>query len=278
MIDLHVHTTCSDGTDSPAELVLAADDLGLAAVAICDHDTAAAYEDPAVATARTVITGIEVSVQFGPGTFHLLGYHIDPQHPAIRSFTAQLQAWRHERNLEMVERMAGLGLPVTMPALEAIAAGGVVGRPHMAQWLVEQGFAASLRDAFGRYLASGGPCYVPKRKVTEAEAIELVHAAGGAAVLAHPIQLRLDLDGTAAVVRRARDLGLDGLEAWHSDHSPELAERYRRLAAELGLVVTAGSDYHGDRKPTVQLGVIPGDIPPDEAILEPLAAAAARRR
>ncbi|MBI2299890.1 MAG: PHP domain-containing protein [Armatimonadetes bacterium] len=280
MIDLHAHTSCSDGSLSPGELVAEAEALGLSAIGVCDHDTMVGVP---LAWARRsnhlqVVSGIEISVEFRPGTFHLLGYHFDPRHPRFLDFVRQLQQWRMDRNALMLERLQACGVAVTEDELRELAGDGQVGRPHMARLMVVRGMVESVAEAFQRYLRKGGPCYVSKRRLQARAAIDLIHSAGGAAVVAHPVQLKLSHEALAAQVEAWQRLGLDGMEAWHSDHTPEMAAGYAALAKRLGLCVTAGSDYHGTVKPKVQLGMFPGEPPEDAAVLEPLLAAAERWR
>ena len=256
MIDLHCHTTCSDGTLTPAELVAAAEGLGLAAVAICDHDTVAAHllvEHP------RLWTGVELSVEFVPGTFHLLGYGVRPTDPALTAALAGVQAWRAERNEVILDLLATHGLPVTREEAFAAAGDAPLGRPHLARILVNKGVVGSIQEAFDRYFAAGRPCYAPKSRLTPQAAIDLVHAAGGAALLAHPYQLGLSDEALADQVAAWQALGLDGIEVYYSRHTPEQITRYQVLADELGLCVTAGSDFHGATKPDIALGQISGE-------------------
>lgn len=281
MIDLHAHTTCSDGTDSPAALVARAAELGLAALAICDHDTLAAYDEalPAAAAAGLgLIVGVELSLAFEPGTFHLLGYHLDRGSPELTSRLNEAQQWRAERNERMLERLAALGLPLDRSRLEDISGGGELGRPHVARALVEVGAVESIQAAFDRYLAKDGPAYVPKARLSAQDGIAAIHAAGGAAVLAHPYQLRLDDAALEAHVAACRRVGLDGIEVFYSQHNAEQIARYTALAERYDLVMTAGSDYHGTIKPGIALGQVPGPRPSDQALLAALAAAAERWR
>lgn len=280
MIDLHAHTQCSDGTDTPAELVARATELGLRALAICDHDTTDAYRDEAVRStpALRIVPGIELSIEFSGGTFHLLGLLIDPQHAAFDRFVAQLQQWRDDRNQEMLQILADHGFPLRDDDLAEVCSGGQLGRPHLALAMVNRGYVASKQDAFDQWLGSGRPCHLPKRKPQPREAIALVHEAGGAAVLAHPVQLGLGASELELQLTAWCRVGLDGLEAFHSAQSSELAAGYVDLARRHQLLVTAGSDYHGTVKPNVHLGLYPGTPPPDDELLGTLEAAAERWR
>jgi predicted metal-dependent phosphoesterase TrpH len=281
MIDLQLHTTCSDGSYSAAELVAAVQAAGLAAFSITDHDTVAAYDDPAVATLRgsaALVPGIELSCDMVHGTFDLLGYFLDVEHPRLRGTLAGLQAWRAQRGELMVEQMRQAGLPITLAEVRELAGAGQIGRPHLARVLVRNGAVDTVQEAFNRWLHDDSPFYVPKKELPPAEAIDLVHAAGGAAVLAHPYQTRLAGAELAQAVRGWRAAGLDGLEVYYSQHTPAMIAEYAALADELGLCVSAGSDFHGVTKPHIAIGGVAPGAPPDEVILDGLRAAAARWR
>ncbi|HAZ64965.1 MAG TPA: hypothetical protein DCZ72_15330 [Armatimonadetes bacterium] len=276
MVDLHSHTVHSDGTLTPTELLALADARGLQTIAITDHDQLDAYDDlPATPPRVELVVGVELSLTWPRGNLHLLGYHIDPANPALRATLRDLRAARVERNEEMVARLRAAGFDVSLEQLAALAGRAHIGRPHMAQALVDLGAVGSIAEAFHRYLADDSPLYVPRRDLSFAEGIELIHGAGGVAVLAHPAQTRLgERDLADAVVRWARD-GLDGLEVWYPSHTPRQRRAYRDLARRLQLIATAGSDFHGATKPGIELGQ-PGGRPPAEQIRADLAAAAAR--
>lgn len=277
MIDLHAHTTASDGSLTPTELVQLALSLGLTALAVTDHDTIdgvpEAVEAAAVAGTLEVVPGIEFSVDYIHGEFHLLGYFVDVAQPAFLSRVRYLQENRFNRNQVMVRLMQEQGFEITLADVEAEAGGGQIGRPHMARAMMRKGYVQSVQEAFNEYLADGKPLHVPKVKLDPAEAIELVHAAGGVAVLAHPRFLGFgDRDELFAELTRLRALGLDGLECYYSQHSPEQTETYLAMAAELDLVITSGSDFHGVSKPDVPLGVVFQGKPGAPELLERLRA------
>lgn len=275
-LDLHVHTTCSDGTVPPGDLLALARAEGLDLISVCDHDTVAAYAELSPDGSRpAVLPGIELSVDFPRGTFHLLGYGIDPVRPALTEPLRELAAWRGERNRRMIELLRAERIDITDEELSAIAE-GVPGRPHMARLLVAKGAVADVQEAFDRYLAQGRPCYVPKSRLEPADGIALVHAAGGAAVLAHPYQLRLDDHDLAEAVAEWAGLGLDGIECYYPQHSGPMTRCYESLAAAHGLCRTGGSDYHGAVKPSVRLGHVAGRIPDPETMLAELRAAVER--
>lgn len=279
MIDLHCHTTCSDGTLTPAELIAEAGVRGITTLAITDHDTLDAYDRlPPVLDVAELIRGIELSIDFPSGTFHLLGYLVDPHEPRLLATVEQLQAWRSERNELILDKLVDAGLPINADDMAALAEAGQVGRPHLARLLMRRGAVTSVQEAFDRYLAAGQPCYVPKSRLDLPTALDLLHGAGGAAVLAHPYQLKLsDADLTSHVAEWARR-GLDGIEVYYPVHTPAMLEFYDSLADAHGLVRTGGSDFHGALKPSIILGELGHELPPDEVILEPLRAAAERWR
>ncbi|MFN3648405.1 MAG: PHP domain-containing protein [Armatimonadota bacterium] len=280
MMDLHAHTTASDGTLSPTELVLLARDVGLTALAVTDHDTVEGVAEAIAAAEKTgleLVPGIEISVDYPHGELHLLGYYVDPQNEAFLSRVTYLQENRANRNQVMVRRMQELGIDVTWDDVLAEAGEGQVGRPHMARALVRKGYATSLPDAFERLVGDGKPLHVPKVRLDPREAIELVHQGGGAAVVAHPKYLGFDTEESlAAEIARLKECGLDGLECYYSQHSEEETERFLRVARELSLVVTGGSDFHGTTKDSVRLGRVYRNRPLDPALLGPIRAAAGR--
>ncbi|MCC7493083.1 MAG: PHP domain-containing protein [Fimbriimonadaceae bacterium] len=279
MIDLHTHTTCSDGTDRPAELLAAAAAAGLRAVAITDHDTVAAYQQVAPGgSAPELIAGVEMSCDLEPAMLDVLGYHVEPQHPVLQTTLRALHDWREERNVQIGARLQALGLPADYAAARALAGDGELGRPHFARVLLQRGAVESISEAFDRWLGSGKPAYLPKSRLTIGEAIDSIHAAGGAAVVAHPCFLRLADTALARQLREWRSLGLDGLEVHYPEHTARQRQLYAELATALGLLITVGSDYHGSIKPQITLGGLYPPLPADEAVLDPLRAAAERWR
>lgn len=259
LIDLHCHSTASDGTDTPTELVVAAREAGLDVLAITDHDTTAGWEDAAAALApgMTLVPGMELSCQspaVGGGTIavHLLAYLFDPAHPEFAAERVRLRAERTRRLRVMAERMAADGLPVDPVALLA-RAGPAAGRPHLARVLVEAGVVSSVSEAFDDLLSSRGGYYVSKEDTPLKRGVELVAAAGGVSVLAHcRAKVRGRVLSEDAIIELV-PLGLGGLEVDHIDHSEDDRVRLRQLAEELDLVTTGSSDYHGANK-TVRLG------------------------
>lgn len=244
MIDLHLHTTASDGMLSPSELVARASDARLSIIAITDHDTTAgtrAARDAACQAGIELISGIEISAVADGRDVHMLGYFIDAESAALRTFLDRQRTERRRRVVEMGERLASLGCPIDVAPILAAAGGRTVGRPQIAEALVRAGHAADRDDAFSRFLRFGAPGFVPRRGASPFDAIGVVHEAGGVVSMAHP-----GLTGCDRLIESMAAVGLDAIEARHSDHDAATEARYRALAAELGLLTTAGSDYHGD--------------------------------
>ncbi|MEW5932237.1 MAG: PHP domain-containing protein [Bacillota bacterium] len=259
--DLHVHTTASDGTWSPARVVGEAARLGLAGVGITDHDTVAGLPEALAAGERAgirVVPGIELGSEYGGEEVHVLGYFIDPGHPRLAGILTWLQEVRWRRLDRMVERVAELGLPVSRQRVAELAAGGTPGRPHLARAMVEAGYVGSVEEAFDRYLERGRPGYVPRPHLSPSDAVRVIRQAGGCAVLAHPGLLRDD-----GVIAELVGAGLGGIEARYPKHRPEQVEEYGRLGRRLGLIVTGGSDFHGPGVgPPAWLGevTVPADV------------------
>lgn len=257
MIDLHLHTTASDGTLGPAALVERAVAAGITTLSVTDHDTTAGLDEArAAATARgaAFVDGIEITAVHGGRDVHLLGYFLDPAAGPLQAFLTRQREDRIRRVREILDRLAALGLPLDARAVLARAGEGrrSVGRPHVAQALVDDGYVQSWDEAFERYLDTGRSAFVPRRGAAPADVIGVIHGAGGLAVLAHPGLSRID--DTVPALAAA---GLDAIEVRHPEHDAAAETRYRSMAASLGLAVTAGSDYHGDdgRKP-FRLGTI----------------------
>jgi predicted metal-dependent phosphoesterase TrpH len=256
LIDLHTHSTASDGTDSPAELVVAARTAGLDVVALTDHDTTVGWAAAATALppGLTLVRGLELSCRWNPPDgsrsteLHLLGYLVDPAHPELAATLNRLRTSRLDRARRMTERMAAAGVPVHWERVSQLAAGASAGRPHIARALVEAGIVDSVDEAFGTLLSSRSPYHEPKEDLDALVGVRLVLAAGGVPVFAHPLaRMRGRVVGEDAV-RAMADAGLAGLEVDHPDHTEADRERLRALAAELGLLVTGSSDYHGSNK------------------------------
>lgn len=259
-VDLHAHSLASDGTDSPAELIRKAHLAGLSAIALTDHDTTAGLAE-AASEARRVgvdfLPGIEISATYPrPGVMHLLGYGFDPDHPAIRQLTDDLQSSRVERNRFLIEQLNAVGVRIDEEELNAVAGNiGVVGRPHFAKLLALKGYVPHPQAAFRHYLGNDGRFRFDRYEPTPAEAISAVHAAGGLVSAAHPMQWRKEnFAQLAHELKSLADLGLDAVEVLHSDHRDSLVAELETLADRYGLLKTGGSDYHGGIKSWITLG------------------------
>lgn len=252
--DLHTHSVHSDGTTTIASNVHEAVALGLEGLAITDHDTTSGCVeafDEADGTGLQIIPGTEFSAEHEGWSVHVLGLWIDGADDALTTELDRLRNERLHRARAIVERFVGLGIAVSFDRVQQIAGAAPVGRPHIAQAVVEMGGAADTREVFDRFLADGGPAYVPKHAVDPCRAVELLRGAGGVAVLAHP-GLYAERSGESGmptdVIEEMVGAGLVGIEADHPDHTPVQRDHYRDVARVLGLVVTAGSDYHGEAK------------------------------
>jgi len=257
-VDLHVHTTASDGDLSPRECVAAAAREGLAAIAITDHDTTAGNAEAAAAGREfgiKVVPGVEVSCSHERFTIHLLGYYPDEDDERLAAMLAQLRSRREERNPRILARLAELGCPVDYDEVLEVSGGTVVGRPHIAAVMVRKGYVGSVAEAFDRYLARGAAAYVERAKPPVAEALAVLSQARAIPVLAHPGTLGADdFAEIERLVRELVPLGLRGIEAYYHNHDMALTSRLIALAQREGLLFTGGSDFHGSRKPDIALG------------------------
>lgn len=241
--DLHVHTCASDGRLSPREVVLRAKSLDIGAVAITDHDTVAGIPealDAGEELGMTVVPGVEINTDFGKTDVHILGYFIDYRSEHLLASMDMLRSAREERGRKMVERLKENGVNIDFARVKEIAGTASLGRPHIARAIVEAGYAGGMNGAFGRFLVYGAPGYVPRSKLSPAEAVQIVRLAGGVPVMAHPGQSKHD-----EIVPQLVEAGLQGIEVFHTDHSSVQRKHYGRLAKKLGLIATGGSDYHG---------------------------------
>lgn len=254
LVDLHVHTDASDGRYSPDRVLELAGALGLRAVAFADHDTMAGFLAAPADRTVELVPAVEVKADFLGREVHVLGYFLDP---ARLDFLARDREARDWRNREMVARMQADGVSISMAALQARRPGRIIGRPHMAALLVEQGLFPDTAAAFSAWLGEGGRYYVPRPRQTLAQAAMDIRAAGGKAVLAHPLQYALSPDLLRRLARECRECGFSGLEAIYSGYSPDQTAMLTALAGSLGLCVTGGSDYHGPQRPGFPLGGVP---------------------
>ncbi|ADY56493.1 PHP domain protein [Syntrophobotulus glycolicus DSM 8271] len=251
--DLHCHTNMSDGLMDPAEVVRIAAQKGLSALAITDHDTIQGFAEGKKAALQyniDFIPGIEINTDWCGREVHILGYGIDPESREFNHKLAVIRDKRKERINKIVEKLRGLGLDISIEEVESKGKGVSIGRPHVAQVLVDRGYARNVKDAFSNYLGIGTQAYVPRYKLKPEEAIAMIRKAKGVAVLAHP-----GAQGLFWEISRWKDAGLQGIEVYHPEHHEESIEKYTGLAAKMGLVITGGSDFHGESiKPGIGIG------------------------
>lgn len=273
MIDLHTHSSASDGTYDPVALVDLAADRRLTALALTDHDCLGGVEDAAGEARRRgirFIPGVEIEIEFSPGEFHLLGLDLRDTGGSIREATDRLALSRDKRNEMIFERMRQAGLDCDYGELKETAGGGMIGRPHIAEYLVARRVVKKKQEAFDRYLAKGRPFYVQKECLELAEALRVIREAGGVPVIAHPLSLFVSWTRLRAYLMEWKELGVPALEAWHPTARVGHCQRLERLAVELGFRVTAGSDFHGANRPDRRLGYTAGDKPIDDSFLSAL--------
>jgi predicted metal-dependent phosphoesterase TrpH len=268
--DFHTHSSASDGADAPAELVARARQRGLAVLALTDHDTTFGLPE-ALAAGRTqqlrVVPGIELSTAVPRGELHILGYGIDPDHAELQQTLAELRSASARRLLDMLDRLRALGMDVPDSAIARDDDARSVGRPHVARAMVARGYASSIRDAFNRFLGDGRPAYVPKDKLAPRAAIRLIRRAGGLAFMAHPGTLP-DFE---ARLPELMDAGLVGMEAYYGEYDDALRAHLVSVATRLGLLISGGSDYHGEHfKSGRELGAVTIPVPIIERFLTAL--------
>ena len=251
--DLHCHTTASDGLLSPTELVQLAAKLGLKGIGITDHDTIQGWKEAEEAGANyqiKILKGIELNTDWGGKEVHILGYEVDSSSDYLTDKLRVLRTAREKRMVEILDRFKDLGINISVDEVRQFAQGESIGRPHIAQVLIERGYVKTIREGFDRYIGTGAPAYVPRYKLTPEEGIHIIREAHGVAVLAHPGVHRLE-EGIPAWVK----VGLQGIEVLHPQHSLDDEKRYLEIAQEYHLLATGGSDFHGEaRKPGVNLG------------------------
>ncbi|MGE4282532.1 MAG: PHP domain-containing protein [Clostridia bacterium] len=270
-IDLHVHTTASDGSMTPSEVVRHAVQKRLAAIAITDHDTVEGIEEALIQGHLSdieVIPGIEISVDYRD-EMHILGYYIDIYSQKFITILNQLNNFREERNPKIIKKLNDLGMSISFEEVEA-KAGRVVGRPHIARVMVEKGYVDNVNQAFYEYLNTGKPAYIERKKLSQQEGIRLIKNAGGIAILAHPIYLEKGGANLDMLLPKLIEYGLDGLEVYYSDYTSEDTHKYLKLADKYNLVATGGSDFHGRSKPRLKLGEGYGTLQVPYELLEKL--------
>jgi predicted metal-dependent phosphoesterase TrpH len=271
-LDLHLHSTASDGSDTPVQVAAHAAREGVEIIALTDHDAVDGIpplREKAEAAGIRVITGAELSINEQGIDVHVLAYGFDPDEPGFQTALKGWREGRHERARKILARLKGVGIRIPIEDVEAIADGGAIGRPHVAEALMREGYVESLNEAFQRFLGHHAPAYVPKMKVSMEEASAIVREAGGVMVLAHPGTLNRD-----HLIPGWTTRGLDGIEVWHTKHDAASVRRYSAMAAQYGLLMTGGSDCHGERTPGVKIGSVP--VP--DSVLGPLEEAIRSRR
>jgi predicted metal-dependent phosphoesterase TrpH len=271
VIDLHVHSNCSDGSETPERIVELAFAAGCSAVALTDHDGLEGL-DRARGRAREMgisfVPGCEVSCVFSPGAMHVLSYFVEAGEGPLQAELARLRDDRAQRNERLVQRLRDLGLPVSFDEVRSAAGSSVIGRPHFASVLVANGAATSIDDAFARWLAKGAPGYVPKARVEAASLIAAARGSGAVTSLAHPFSLGVEPSELDRLLGELAEVGLVGLECYYGRYSPEERTWLAQMAKSHGLVATGGSDFHGSFKPDLLVGSGTGNLEvPDEALV-----------
>ncbi|MEW5909175.1 MAG: PHP domain-containing protein [Thermodesulfobacteriota bacterium] len=267
-IDLHIHTSASDGTYSAEEILALARHLNLYAVSITDHDTVEGCEkalQSGIPHSIQFLTGVEISAAppegfHIPSSFHILGYDIDIKNQELTLSLQMLQEARKDRNPKILKKLSQIGISISMQEIVDQAAGGQLGRPHIAQVMVRKGISGSIDEAFDNYLGKGKPAYVDKFRIGCRNAIRIIKNAGGIAVLAHPFLLKLQDDVLRNLIIALKSMGLEGLEVYYPEHSPERIAYYTELASCYDLLMTGGTDFHGELKPEIQLGAGKGNL------------------
>jgi len=282
-IDLHIHSTASDGTLTPVEILAMARKLKLAAIAITDHDTIDAPRELlslGIPSDIKFLTGVEISASWPSsflvgGSLHILGYGMRIDDLFLNQTLSALQDARKNRNPQIIKRLNSFGFDISMDdVIKEAGEGGQVGRPHIARVMIKKGFAASIPDAFDQYLATGKPAYVDKYRVECHKAIEIILNAGGIPVLAHPVLLQIDSnESLEKFVSILTGMGLKGIEVYYSEHTPENITYYKNIAQKNGLIMTGGSDFHGSLKPTIKMGSGTGNLSVPYTVYENLISA-----
>ena len=251
-IDLHIHSFFSDGTCSPAELIQLAQKNSLSAISITDHDTVAGIPDALLASEASgveVISGVELSVVCNDQHFHLLGYFFNHQDKELNEKLHVLQSARDKRNKEIVYKLNSLGIDINEEEIKKISGTGQTGRPHIAKALCQKGVVANFDEAFDRYLKKGASAYVSRFVFSAEEAIDMLKKAGGLTILAHPAQIAPSFAEKQALISRLVDLGLDGLEVYYPTHTAKIRKSLKKIAKRYDMVISGGSDYHGNVRP-----------------------------
>lgn len=268
-VDLHIHSTMSDGTMSPSEIVDLAHKKGLSCIALTDHDTVAGNQEAkerGAAVGLDVISGLELSVSFEESNLHLLGYLIDSDNISLLKALDKIQLARDTRNSEIINILNTNGIPITEKELQKVSGAGQAGRPHIAKILLEKKVVRSMDEAFDKYLGRDGVAYVSRFVLDLESAVEVIHQAGGLAVVAHPYHLLKDDTTSGEILTCLKELGVDGIEAYYPTHSRKFRKQLVKLAEKHGLLLTGGSDYHGTIRRGTTLAGGKGVSVPEELI------------
>ncbi len=275
-VDLHTHSSASDGSDPPATVVRRAADAGLSALALTDHDNLDGIPEARAAADElglTLIAGTELSVEWSTGPMHLLVYFLEPGPGPLQDAMVEIRRGRDDRNHRLAERLRTLGLDITYEEVAAEAGGSGVGRPHFAAVMVSKGYVPDISAAFDRYLAAGRPGYEPRMRLDAESAIRLARESAAIPVIAHPHTLGVGVDDYNTAFRSLTDVGLGGIECYYGEYSPELREHLAGVAQSLGIIATGGSDYHGTYKQDLDIGTGRGDLVVPDSAAEALFAA-----
>lgn len=271
IIDLHVHSTESDGTLTPEEVVEAAKEAGLSAIALTDHDTASGIKkarDAAAGCGIELIPGIELSTEYHGKEIHIVGLYIDPENQTLLEKTREFRECRDQRNEKIVAALQKEGFDITMEGLAAENPDSVITRANIARYLYDHGFIKSVAEAFDKYIGDGCRCYVGRFKVTPMEAVALIKQAGGTAILAHPLLYHMSSVSLQQMIDELKAAGLDGIEAIYSTHTAGEEQLVKKIAGENGLLISGGSDFHGSNKPSIKLGIGYGRLYIPYSVLE----------
>ncbi len=270
LIDLHTHSTCSDGSMSPRELVRHAANKGLAAIALSDHDSVSGVKDAMDEGKKVgveVVPAIELSVQSETET-HILGYYIDIDHPLLKEALDSVMDARNRRTLNTCQKLNDLGFNVTMEEAYSIAPSGLIGRAHFARIMMEKGYISSVKEGFDKWLGVGKPAYDGSQALTARQAVELIKNIGGYSYVAHPHLIRISDDELRVFLTDLKKYGLCGIEGYYNDYTPEMQEKFQSMAKELGLKISGGTDFHAKMKPHIEIGIGQGNMKIPYSVLE----------
>lgn len=279
LIDLHTHSTMSDGSLTPEELVVHAHESRLSAIALTDHDNIDGVKRAKQQGEKCgieVVAGIELSVKCATQN-HILGLLIDVDNSELNGELDSILQRRVERNAVTCRKLNDLGFEVSLDEARAIAPGGIVGRAHFARLMMNKGYVESVKEAFDKYLAVGKPAYFSNQELSAERAIELIHGAGGVAVMAHPHQMKLSDEATQEYMAQMKEYGLDAVEGYYSEYTDEMQSKYCAMAKNLGLALSGGSDFHGSMKPHIAIGKGFGNLSIPYSVLEGLKSVCERR-